>query len=323
MYFSAPFLKVKNDQITQKNDLKISHVYGITTKNNMGSQVIAVKDFDINKVSFGEIKKISDKGGKYIPLYYDKSPFVIQTPQCYAPFGMNCFRDDKDGTESYSLELSFKEKESRPSLKRYYEILEQIDQKVLEAALDNSQLWLRKSKSREVVDALFTKTIRVPTDRDTGAVIDKWPPTFRLKLNKDNKGHFRCVTYDQETKDEISLDSIMPRMKGSKVTAIASCGGIWVAGGKFGCSWKATQLMVVNTGLNRFAFQDIVEDQIQSSSKDVDMEGDEDEIVAEVSNEVETSDDEVEIEEDEVDEDEEDEPEPVKIKKKRATKSRA
>ena len=141
--------------------------------NNMGSQVIAVKDFDINRVSFGEIKKISEKGGKYIPLYYDKSPFVIQTPQCYAPFGMNCFRDDKDGTESYSLELSFKEKESRDSLRRYYEILEEIDTKVLEAALENSQLWLRKAKSKEVVEALFTRSIRIPTDRETGEVIDK------------------------------------------------------------------------------------------------------------------------------------------------------
>ena len=282
----------------------------------MGSQVIAVKDFDINNVSFGEIKKISEKGGKYIPLYYDKSPFVIQTPQCYAPFGMNCFRDDKDGTESYSLELSFKEKESRETLRRYYEILEEIDGKVLDAALDNSQLWLRKAKSKEVVEALFTRSIRIPTDRETGEVIDKWPPTFRLKLNKDNKGHFRCVAYDQETKDEISIDSVMPKMKGSKVTAIASCGGIWVAGGKFGCSWKATQLMVqVNSGLNRFAFQDIVEDQIQSSKKDVEMdEDDNEEIVAEVSNDVETSDDEdVEIDDDE-DEEDEAEPEPVKIK---------
>ena len=288
----------------------------------MGSQVIAVKDFDINRVSFGEIKKISEKGGKYIPLYYDKSPFVIQTPQCYAPFGMNCFRDDKDGTESYSLELSFKEKESRDSLRRYYEILEEIDTKVLEAALENSQLWLRKAKSKEVVEALFTRSIRIPTDRETGEVIDKWPPTFRLKLNKDNKGHFRCVAYDQETKDEISLDTVMPKMKGSKVTAIASCGGIWVAGGKFGCSWKATQLMIqVNSGLNRFAFQDIVEDQIQSSKKDELEDEDDDEIVAEVTNDVETSDEELIEEED--DDEEDPEPEPVKIKKKRVTKSRA
>jgi hypothetical protein len=286
-------------------------------------QVVAVKDFDINKISFGEIKKISEKGGKYIPLYYDKSPFVIQTPQCYAPFGMNCFTDDKDGTENYSLELSFKEKDSRESLKRYYEILEEIDQKVLESALENSQPWLRKAKSKEVVEALFTRTIRIPTDRETGEVIDKWPPTFRLKLKKDNKGNFRCVAYDHETKDEISLESIIPKMKGSRVTAIASCSGIWVAGGKFGCSWNANQLMVqVSAGLNRFAFKDIVEDLVSvktSENDDVD-DMEEDEVVAEVTNEVDTSEDEVDIEDDEEEPDDVD-VEPVKIKKKpRATK---
>ena len=83
-------------------------------------------------------------------------------------------------------------------------------------------------------------------------------------------------------------------------------------------------MVQVNSGLNRFAFQDIVEDQIQSSKKDVEMdEDDNEEIVAEVSNDVETSDDEdVEIDDDE-DEEDEAEPEPVKIKKKRVTKARA
>ena len=82
----------------------------------MVQDVINVKEFDISKVSFGDIKKINDKGGKYISMYYDKSPFVIQTPQSYAPFGVNVFTDVNDNSTSHSLELSFKEKESRPKL---------------------------------------------------------------------------------------------------------------------------------------------------------------------------------------------------------------
>ena len=287
----------------------------------MVQDVINVKEFDINKISFSEIKKINDKGGKYISMYYDKSPFVIQTPQSYAPFGVNVFTDVNDNSTSHSLELSFKEKESRQTLQMWYNILEQIDQKVLDTVLENSQAWIRKPKNKDVVEALFTRSIRIPTDRETGEVIDKWPATYRLKMPKDNKGQFRCIAYDENTKDEVSLDSMIPKMKGSKVTAIATCGGIWVAGGKFGCSWKANQLMILpNTGISKFAFRDILEDKIGDSRKEeAAAEDDDDEdVVAEV-NEVETSDDEAVVEEEES---EEDEP-PVVVKKKSRAKARA
>lgn len=289
----------------------------------MVQDVINVKEFDISKVSFGDIKKINDKGGKYISMYYDKSPFVIQTPQSYAPFGVNVFTDVNDNSTSHSLELSFKEKESRETLQLWYSILEQIDQKVLETVLENSQAWIRKPKNKDVVDALFTRSIRIPTDRETGEVIDKWPATYRLKMPKDNKGQFRCVAYDENTKDEVSLEGMIPKMKGAKVTAIATCGGIWVAGGKFGCSWKAQQLMIkANSGISKFAFRDILEDKIGDSrnvdSADAEADDDDEEVVAEV-NEVETSDDEAVVEEEES---EEDEP-PVVVKKKSRAKARA
>ena len=289
----------------------------------MVQDVINVKEFDISKVSFGDIKKINDKGGKYISMYYDKSTFVIQTPQSYAPFGVNVFTDVNDNSTSHSLELSFKEKESRETLQLWYSILEQIDQKVLETVLENSQAWIRKPKNKDVVDALFTRSIRIPTDRETGEVIDKWPATYRLKMPKDNKGQFRCVAYDENTKDEVPLEGMIPKMKGAKVTAIATCGGIWVAGGKFGCSWKAQQLMIrANTGISKFAFRDILEDKIGDSrnvdSADAEADDDDEEVVAEV-NEVETSDDEAVVEEEES---EEDEP-PVVVKKKSRAKARA
>jgi hypothetical protein len=266
------------------------------------NSVIAVKNFDINKLSFGEIKKL-DNNGKYIPMYYDKNPFVIQTPQCYAPYGMNIYKDEKTGNESYSLELSFKDKDSREPLQKFFSILEEIDKKVIEATMENSQAWIRKPANKDVIEALYTPTIKYPKDKETGEIITKYPPTYRLKLNKDAKGNFRCVAYDQETKEETLMETVIPKMKGSKVTAIANCSGIWVAGSKFGISLKASQLMVaVNSGINRFAFQEIPEDNIESSEpikttagndndKDKDKE-ESDEVPAQVTtNDVETSDD--------------------------------
>ena len=291
----------------------------------MGSSVIAVKNFDISKLHFGEIKKL-DNNGKYIPMYYNNTPFIIQTPQCYAPYGMNIFKDDKTGNESHSLELSFKDKDSRETLQKFFTILEDIDKKVIEETMKNSQAWIRKPPNKDVIEALFTPTIKYPKDKETGEIITKYPPTYRLKLNKDAKGNFRCVAYDQETKDETPMDAIIPKMKGSKITAIANCSGIWVAGSKFGISWKAAQLMVaVNSGLNRFSFQEIPEDNIDVVESKEEQVSDDQELIAEVNEtlnktSVQTSDD--DDSDDDSDDDTSNVVEPVKkvVRRKPASK---
>jgi len=263
------------------------------------STVITVKEFDINKLSFGDVKKL-ENNGKYIPMYYNKSPFVIQTPQCHAPYGMNVYRDEKTGNESFSLELSFKDRDSRPTLQRFFEILNEIDNRVLEETMKNSQAWIRKPPNRDVIEALFTPTIKYPKDKETGEIIDKYPPTYRVKLKKNQNGAFRCECYDHATKEDLSIEAIMPKMKGSKITSIANCSGVWLAGGKFGISWNASQLLVaVNTGIKKFAFRDLEDDDGNSSPENKDEE-----ITTEVSNDVDTSDDEEEVVEEEVEEEE-------------------
>ena len=287
------------------------------------STVITVKEFDINKLSFGDVKKL-ENNGKYIPMYYNKSPFVIQTPQCHAPYGMNVYRDEKTGNESFSLELSFKDRDSRPTLQRFFEILNEIDNRVLEETMKNSQAWIRKPPNRDVIEALFTPTIKYPKDKETGEIIDKYPPTYRVKLKKNQNGAFRCECYDHATKEDLSIEAIMPKMKGSKITSIANCSGVWLAGGKFGISWNASQLLVaVNTGIKKFAFRDLEDDDGNSSPENKDEE-----ITTEVSNDVDTSDDEEVVEEEvekveaveEVEEEVEEEEKPAKKKGGRGKK---
>lgn len=262
------------------------------------SAVITVKEFDISKLSFGDVKKL-ENNGKYIPMYYNKSPFVIQTPQCHAPYGMNVFKDEKTGNESFSLELSFKDRDTRPTLQSFFEILNEIDNRVLEETMKNSQAWIRKPPNRDVIEALFTPTIKYPKDKETGEIIDKYPPTYRVKLKKNQNGAFRCECYDHATKEDLSIEAIMPKMKGSKITTIANCSGVWLAGGKFGISWNASQLLVaVNTGIKKFAFRDLEDDDEHvSSGKDKNEE-----ITTEISNDVDTSDDEEVVDEETKDE---------------------
>lgn len=285
----------------------------------MSTSVIAVKDFDISKISFGEIKKVgTGTGPKYVPIYYNKNSFKIQTPECYAPYGMNVYHDEKTGETSHSLSLSFRDKANRPTLEAWFETLNKLDQRVLEEVKKNSMTWLKKPA--DSVEHFGVKAIKYPLD-ENGEVIDKYPPTYQVKLKKDpsTKAH-KCMFFNTSS-EQLNPDDIIPKMKGGKVTSIVNISGVWIAGSKFGISMKADQLLVEPKGgnLTDFGFADIKEDKING---DEEKETD----IVQVTNDVETSDDEEDavenVEEDSEDSSEEDEPEPEPVVKK-TTKGKA
>ena len=60
-------------------------------------------------------------------------------------------------------------------------------------------------------------------------------------------------------------------MKGARVKAVLKCNGIWVANGKFGCTWRAEQVRVkVPEGrLNEFAILSDSDDEDGGVDEDV------------------------------------------------------
>ena len=159
--------------------------------------------------------------------------------------------------------------------------------------------------------------IRVPTDKETGEPTDKWPPSFKFKVNRRNgditsnifdENKNKMNVNDPEGEDYVPVDSLLK--KNSKVKMIMKCNGIWIASGKFGCTWSAEQMQVTApAGFDDFAF---------NSDDDSDDEDSPEERVTLEDNAIESSDDDDSKEDSEEDgESEEDEvEEEVKPKKK-------
>jgi hypothetical protein len=51
-------------------------------------------------------------------------------------------------------------------------------------------------------------------------------------LSKNGTSAFNCSTYDALTNDAVELETIIPKMKGSKIKAIANCSGLNVRDSK-------------------------------------------------------------------------------------------
>jgi len=246
----------------------------------MSSSIILAAAFDVSKMTVGNVKSL-DNGGKIVYISHNEKPLIVQTPEMTVPFGMSRWNADgggaggAGGVDKYTIELSFKDRETRPSLGKFFDMMGTVDKFMLNSAIENSQAWFKKKYSTtEIVDALYTPCVKFPKDKATGEITDKYPPTFRLSLPFRN-GAFAVETFDND-KNKINLLDV--ETKGSKITAIIQLSGVWLAGGKFGCSWKVLQMRVVPPStIKGFAFQDIDEDKLVDS--DIDDEEEERAIV--------------------------------------------
>ncbi len=229
--------------------------------------IIICKDLDLNKITYSA-PKVQDSGAKSIFIAYNGSPLIVQTPRLACPFGVKKWSNDPknlDKVDKVNLELSFKGAAEKAVIGKALEIFKNLDAKLLDDALDNSMAWFKKKyTSTDVVEALYTPLVRYAKDKETGERTDKYPPTMRVSLPHVN-GRVTCEVYNA-AQDPIP-DICAIETKGAYVRAIIQCTGVWVAGGKFGCSWKVVQLCVEpTTGISGFAFLD--DDQVSSAASD-------------------------------------------------------
>jgi hypothetical protein len=252
-------------------------------------------------------------------MSFNKSPIVLQTPEMVAPYGVSNWNDNK-----HTLDLSFKGKETRENLNTFFEKMVALDKKLVQDGLQNSMTWLKKTyKTVDAVEALYTPMVKYAKDKNTGEITDKYPPTFKLKIPFSNNA-FQCQVYDTK-RQPIDIKQLIDTnaFKGAKVTAIIQCLGIWVAGGKFGCSWKVLQMRVSPPQtIKGYAFKELEDDKADDS----DIEDDDDdkktnEVVANAAEEigklnVDDEDDLIESSEDELDAPVRTSPVPKKVVKK-------
>lgn len=234
----------------------------------MDSLVITPNEFDVSKITYNS-PRILDNNGKYVYMSYEGKKLILQTPEMTVPFGLNKWDNDGKNTAKYSLDLSFKGKESREILNTFFKKLEALDAKLVDDGLTNSQLWFKKKQTNvEVVKELYTPTVKYAKDKN-GDLTDKYPPTMKLTVPYDEKiKSFSCEVYNAQ-RCLVSLNDI--ETKGSRISAIIQCVGIWVAGTKFGCSWKIIQMKVTPpTTIKGYAFKELADDVVEKSIDDED-----------------------------------------------------
>lgn len=251
----------------------------VSTPTATMANIILPSAFDSSKLTYESVVTLKS-GGRSVPIRYNGTPLIIQTPEMVALFGSsNPYSKDQPAKpiDKKTLELSFKDAESKKPLQRFLDKMSDWDKKIKEDYFNKSQDWARKTyKSLDVLDDLYSPLVRYAKDKETGAITTKYAPTFRVNVPFDDKEkRLMCDIYSVQ-KELIQMCDID---RGSKVTAIIQCTGIWLIAGKFGVSWRVVQLRVVPPQtITGFAFKDVEEDDDECANEDLLSDPDIDEI---------------------------------------------
>lgn len=203
------------------------------------STVVTPASFDLKNVSFSAVKSL-ESGGKQAYLNYNGKPLVMQVGPLETPFGMSVF--DKAGPPKYSVDLKLRgydDPSNNPVTSSIYNMLHSLDEYMLDQGVKNATAWFKGTKSREVLSELYSPTVKFSKDQEGN--LKPYPPTIKLQL-RQREGKFETAVYDEKKRPltDVPLEDIL--VKGTVMTALIQCTGVWFAGAKFGVSWKALQI---------------------------------------------------------------------------------
>ena len=215
------------------------------------AQILSGVEFDAASDLTFTKAKINANGRKQVGILNTKSKkgVYLSTPLMLT-WGVNEFVDDKTGTKSYDMALQFPNDEyNNPECIAFLKNMQQLEQRIKTDAITNCKDWLNKTKTTpDAIDALWTPMLRYPKDKETGDFDYSRAPTLKVKLNFWEGEYKNTEIYDDNQmqlfpndNDTLPLELIT---KGSHVATLLSCGGIWVANGKFGVTWRLFQAVV-------------------------------------------------------------------------------
>ena len=218
----------------------------------MSKSPIVVKYSDWNTSNIRYMApRVSDRGSKSVAVISTQSnrALYVSSPLLMT-WGISDYVDDKGESDNkFNMSLVFPNADyATPPSTAFLTKLKAFEEQILNDAVNNSEVWWGKKKSREVIEDNFFPFLKYAKDKTTGELDMSRPPSMRAKVpNYD--GRWNVEIYDTENKlifpcdnDNLTPMDFVP--KKSNVACVLQCGGLWFGGKGWGVTWRLNQCVV-------------------------------------------------------------------------------
>jgi hypothetical protein len=273
----------------------------MSARRNMN--ILKPSELEMSDLTCSPVKQAGVGKNVYLNHGSAKGPLFIQPPELEVKWDSgNWFPSDKN-KDSGKYKVGVEMKGDDPEMLGFVQKFQILDDYIKNMAIENSMTWFqKKSISMDTIENIYYPIVKLSMDKTTGEPDGKYPPSFQFKIPQYD-GVVQCKIFDSDKKElnvndpsqedfvkvgiEIPWDDrmIIPHeglfKKGVKVKVLLKCSGIWITGGKFGCTWQAMQMRVTNPqGLDSYAFledseEEEVTEKIQENLMDSSEEEDE------------------------------------------------
>jgi len=162
------------------------------------------------------------------------TPFRVQFPRMYMPFGVSGFTPEV-GPTKYNIDFAVKGYDEDDSyMKSFYESLRKLENMIIDSVVEQSVEIFGKSMTKDELLPMFNSNLKMSTDRE---------PKFRVKVDTDMEDTMKASVYNSEKnqiKDFVS-NGLYARNSGH---AIVELNSVYFLNRMFGCTWKLYQLVV-------------------------------------------------------------------------------
>tara|TARA_B110000503_G_scaffold122546_1_gene187243 strand:- start:10543 stop:11145 length:603 start_codon:yes stop_codon:yes gene_type:complete len=162
------------------------------------------------------------------------TPFRMQFPRMYMPFGVSGFTPEV-GPTKYNIDFAIKGYEEEGSyMKKFHDSVRAVEDSIINSVVEQSERIFGKPMTKEELLPMFNSNIKISGDRE---------PKFRVKVDTDMENTIKASIYNSDKiiiKDEVS-NGLYARNSGH---AIAELNSVYFLNRMFGCTWKLYQLVV-------------------------------------------------------------------------------
>jgi len=211
--------------------------------------IVSGTAFNVNTDYVYTKPKLNANNGKSIGILnkHNMKSLYVSTPLMLT-WGVNEWSDDKTGKKSFDLALQFPSEENS-ECSAFLKNMQELEMRIKSDVITNCKEWLGKPKmSSDAVDALWSPMLKYPKDKASDEFDYSRAPTLKVKIQYWENTFKNVELYNESgtlvfpNDDNSSISDFI--VKGSSVATIIQCGGIWVANGKFGVTWKLFQAVV-------------------------------------------------------------------------------
>lgn len=218
----------------------------------MSAQPITLKinDWTPSDVRYMQ-PRVSDRGAKSVSIISTQTnrSLHITTPRMMT-WGISDYVDEhgvSDGRFSMSLVFPNEEYKTQET-SDFLDKLKDFENKILDDAVKNSELWFGEDMSREVAKHTFFPFLKYSKDKTTKKIDYSKAPSLRAKVPNYN-GKWSVELYDTghhcifpcENENLTPVDFVP---KKSNCACVLQCGGLWFGGKGWGVTWKLIQAVV-------------------------------------------------------------------------------